>query len=83
MCFKTLVCVTISNIFRNDFKSDTGLQSVKSHLLPFLCSGFITAYFNLSGNTPQEHFITYVIQWRTYERTAYFQDLCEYLLVPI
>jgi len=26
-----------------------------SQLSPFLCSGFITAYFNLSVNTPQNN----------------------------
>jgi len=48
-----------------------GLHLDTSHLSPFLCSGFIIAYFNLSGNTPQKkHFTTYVIYWRTYEGAA-------------
>ena len=34
-------------------KSDTGLELDTSHLSSFLCCGFITAYFILYGNTPQ------------------------------
>jgi hypothetical protein len=43
-CFKILVCITISNIFENDIKSDTGLWLDTSLLSPFLHSGFITVY---------------------------------------
>ena len=53
-CFKILVCITTSNDCENDIKSDVGLYLDISHLLPFLCSGFITVYINLSGNTPQD-----------------------------
>jgi hypothetical protein len=55
-CFKILLCFCVSNIFENDVKSDTGLYLDMSHLSPFLCGGFIIAYFKLSGNTPQKAF---------------------------
>ena len=49
-----LLCISVSNIFENDVKSDTGLYLAMSHLSPFLCNGFIMAYFNLSEDTPSE-----------------------------
>ena len=50
----------ISVIFENDVKSDTGLYLDTSHLSPFLCSGFIMAYFNLSGNTPRKSILLHM-----------------------
>jgi len=31
-----LLCISVSNIFENDVKSDTGLYLAMSHLSPFL-----------------------------------------------
>jgi len=59
-CFKILLCIHDSNSFENDVKSDTGLYLDTSHLSSFLCSGFITVYFNLSGNTPQNRILLHM-----------------------
>ena len=51
------LCIIISNISENDVTSDTGLSLDTS---PFLCSTFITTYFNLSGNTPQNSILLHM-----------------------
>ena len=55
-----LLCISVSNIFENNFNSDTGVYVAMSHLSPFLCNGFIMAYFNLSGNTPWESILLHM-----------------------
>jgi len=51
-CCNSLICITFPTIFEKGVKTDIGRQLDLSFSLPFLNTGIIIAYFNLSGKTP-------------------------------
>ena len=69
-----LLCISVSNIFENDVKNDTGLYLAMSHLSPFLCNDFIMAYFNLSGNTPSESILLHMNFIRGLMKGPYWEE---------
>ena len=52
MCSFSLIYVTFSKSFKNEGRSEMGLQLTILFLSPFLCSGFIWEFFKCDGKDP-------------------------------
>jgi len=53
ICLYNLIYINFSNILEKDVKREIGLF-VSRNLSPFLWTGLIMAYFNLSWDIPEE-----------------------------